>query len=174
MKTIELKTFSKYDEFIRKIYEESFPKKERIDFSILLNKKNKEFKLLAFINKQELIGFSYLIIADGCVYLMYLAVKEECRNKGFGSNIIKIINKRYKNKPIFVSVEKPDFKDCNKIRRIKFYQKNGFVLTDFQYDWLGTILIPMCKNNDNKQRLVDFLNKHIPDGKNYKDIKIKI
>lgn len=137
----------------------------------MLDESNKTHKLLGFLDAKELIGFSYVIIADNCLYIMYLAINKLFRNKGYGSEVINILDKFYKPQTIYLSVEKPNGKDEN--RRIKFYQKNGFVLSGIQFDWLGTILIPMCKHKYDEKHLIKFLQKFFPEGKDYEDINIK-
>ena len=71
----------------------------------------------------------YIIKYENIVYLMYLAIDQKQRGKGYGSKIIKDLLKKYET--IILSIERPDnnLDDIKEIRK-RFYLKNGFYATN--------------------------------------------
>ncbi len=115
---------------IKKMYYESFDKEERLPFWLLRKcskENNVKFNVIYYDNK--LIGFQYIIEYDNIAYLMYLAIEKNERNKGYGSEILKNLNKSYKS--VLLSIEKPIEKILDiKYERKQFYLRNGFTSTD--------------------------------------------
>jgi len=85
------------------------------------------------------IGYAVVvqIIDEGVLWLDYLAVEENLRNNGYGSNFIKILQETTKSKNIFIEVEMPIEQVGKKreiqLRRINFYQKNNAKKVDIDY-----------------------------------------
>lgn len=63
-------------------------------------------------------------------YIEHFAVDPSCRNNGLGSRLISELAEHLE-KPICLEVEPPDTKMA--LRRIGFYQRNGFYLLDDPY-----------------------------------------
>lgn len=116
----------KYKNEIKKLYIHSFPKSERFPFWILKEcSKNKNVLFNVILDNEKIIGMEYIINYENISYLMYLAVDEGQRNKGYGSQILKDLNQEYNT--IILSIEKTnkDLKD-DKQKRKDFYLRNGF------------------------------------------------
>lgn len=115
---------------IKKMYCESFDKEERLPFWLLKKcSKENNVKFNAIYYNNKLIGFQYIIEYDNIAYLMYLAIEKNERNRGYGSKILKDLNKSYKS--VLLCIEKPIEKILDiKYERKKFYLRNGFVSTD--------------------------------------------
>lgn len=122
---------------IKELYTKSFPKEERFPFWILRHcSKEENVEFNSIMNKQELIGIEYILKLKSTAYLMYFAVNEDKRNLGYGTKIIKDLNK--KNDNVILSIERVSNKDNNdKLRRKKFYLKNGFYETNTFYEDAG-------------------------------------
>ncbi len=89
---------SRDKKLIKKLYYESFDIDERFPFWLLKKcSKEKNIKFNVIYNKDKVIGFQYIIEYDNIAYLMYFAVKKSQRNNGYGSEILKKLNKSYKN-----------------------------------------------------------------------------
>ena len=58
------------------------------------------------------------------IFIDYLLVDAKTRGKGIGSKVLSWFKR--KDKPIILEVEPPDAEDKDTIRRIRFYEKNGF------------------------------------------------
>ena len=104
--------------FIERIYTESFPLDERRDFSevIRLLEENDNF-------------FSYWEWNDFS-YVEHFAVDSSCRGSGYGATAMTELLKRINN-PAVLEVEKP--LDNISQRRIRFYERLGFVLCTRSY-----------------------------------------
>ena len=108
--------------FIERIYTESFPLDERRDFSevIRLLEENDNF-FIGFISYWEWNDFSYV---------EHFAVDSSCRGSGYGATAMTELLKRINN-PAVLEVEKP--LDNISQRRIRFYERLGFVLCTRSY-----------------------------------------
>lgn len=133
---------------IKKIYLTSFPKTERYPFWLLrrcASSKNVEF--YSIYDDSLIIGVVYLLNHKDITYLLYLAVKEQYRNQGYGSKILKdLLIKKSKNK-IILSIERSNYNELA-FRRKMFYLKNGFYSTN-QFLKDGVVEYELlCSNQD--------------------------
>lgn len=125
------RSFTRLDE-IRALYESAFPENERAPFSVLLRKsrrKNVDFK--AYFDGETLVGMTYSVHQDDLTYLFYLAVPEELRGQGYGSEILQLLKQMYPDHRIFLSMEEfrtdaPNY--AIRLRRKGFYERNGYPL----------------------------------------------
>ena len=128
---------------IRTLYQQAFPKNEQTNLTWL-------FKgiIYGYYQEEKLIGFTILCIHHQIVSILYLAVKEEYRNLGYGSMILEDLSKEYVSNRIMLDIEQ--IKECkNKEQRIKrkqFYLRNGFQETKVCYTWQKEDYIILCKN----------------------------
>ncbi len=121
------------------IYNESFPDKEKRPLEDLKNNIMETEKL--FIGKYNGITIMLSIIWEientDYLFLDYIAVKKEYRNKRIGTEFLKNIFKIFKNyNNIIFEVENPKegTNKAQRIRRINFYRKLGAQeLTGFKY-----------------------------------------
>lgn len=120
-------------DYIRSVYEYSFPEDERRDFDKVkeLLRENGAFRL-ALIEKDETpVGlFAYWQWPD-LRYVEHFAVDRNCRGGGIGADILRVFVEMA-DTPVVLEVEHPDDEICS--RRIRFYERQGFVLHDaFDY-----------------------------------------
>lgn len=89
---------------------------------------------LIFKDGQTFVGMAYMIVNDGIAFLLYLAVEEEQRNRGFGNQILKELSKEYDGMEVVLLIESL-FEECDnmdiRIRRKGFYLRNGFYDTEY-------------------------------------------
>lgn len=115
---------------VKQIYFESFPKSERMPFPIMVGmSKLWNTQFLSFYDDDTLCGFIYFATNSKLVFVMFFAVDEKLRSKGYGSAILQEIHNRYPNKKIVISIEPceisvPDL-EIRK-RRKAFYLRNGY------------------------------------------------
>ena len=67
------------------------------------------------------------------VFILHLAVSNEIHSKGYGSNILNHLKVLYRRKEIALNIEPVDEKAekyGQRIRRVEFYNQNGFSDTD--------------------------------------------
>ena len=113
----------------------AFPPEERIPvwlLNLLAKKRNVNFN--AWYDDQEFCGITYTLESEKMVYLLYFAVNEQQRSKGYGSQIIHELKQTAQGREIILNVEKPNqFAENNeqRMQRIAFYERNGFYQSDF-------------------------------------------
>lgn len=115
---------------IKHLMKNSFPKSEQLPLWLLrLLARRKCIDFLAYYDNGAFCGISYTVHSESMVFVLYLAISEELRSKGYGSLILAHIKDSFKGKPISLNIEPLDHKAENYIQRMKrfaFYQKNGF------------------------------------------------
>ncbi len=126
---------SKDKEKIKEIYTSSFLKKDRMPFWLMLimaKMRNTEF--ISFYDKDTLCGFVYMATVQNLTFVMFLAVDENIRSKGYGSRILDKIQSMHPDSKIIISIERcdEDAKDIEqRLRRKKFYINNGYIETGY-------------------------------------------
>ncbi len=116
---------SNYKDDIKRIYINSFQKSERFPFWMLKNCAKEENVVFdVILDNDKVIGMEYLINYDNITYLMYFAIDEKQRNKGYGSKVLKHLIEKYKI--IILSIERPREELKNSKNRKNFYLRNGF------------------------------------------------
>lgn len=109
MKLLDIDKDSKYLDKIHEIYFDSFPENERVSFENIVNREFPNSRLLGFVDKDKLVGFSYVSVSDEFVYIVYLAIDKEYRFQGYGTTALSEIDKMFKDKTKVLSVEKPEY-----------------------------------------------------------------
>ena len=147
---------------VKNIYFESFPKTERMPFSMMVAMSklwNTDF--LSFFDDDKLCGFVYLAHNRKIVFVMFLAVDKTLRSKGYGSAILQEIQNRYPNKKIIISIEPCDnnVPDIDlRTRRKGFYMRNGYKETGHRMKLNGVVQEILISNGefDKKQFRIFF------------------
>ncbi|MEK2534905.1 GNAT family N-acetyltransferase [Tetragenococcus halophilus] len=115
----------------KKIYFNSFPKKEQLPFSIL--KDNVELGKASFsglFSDSQLVGIVYYTRYENLVYIFYFAIDAMNQSKGYGREAMKAIRNYFANDKIILLVEEiRDDAENNEQRKSRksFYLRNGFV-----------------------------------------------
>lgn len=127
LKLLDIDDFDK----VYKIMEKSFPTDEYrpFDEQKALFEKD-EYKVYIREDNGEIQGFIALWEFASLVYIEHFAVSPSCRNSGIGSDILREITSSAK-KLVCLEVEPPN-EDIS-IRRIGFYERNGFYLCNHHY-----------------------------------------
>ncbi len=143
------KNLIKIEPRINEVYLSSFPERDRVPWSFLLKKSsNKNMDFLAFYDEGKFVGFTYLISTTTKLYILYLAIDDKVRSKGYGSRILNII-KQLNDRTIFLSIEEvaEKHKDYStRKKRLEFYQKNGFAKNDYSLKEMGQIFETLSFN----------------------------
>lgn len=122
-------------EDISRLYLSSFPEKERQDLTFL----NKKTSILGIFS-DELIGFMSVVFDREIAHILYFSVCDERRGQGLGSESLRLFIQTFNPSRIMVNIEKPLPTKQNypeRIRRMGFYLKNGFVSSGIEYMWRG-------------------------------------
>lgn len=115
---------------VTKLYNEAFPKDERIPIWLLkiLARKNKA-KFYGIYDNEKFVGLVYNIFYKDIVFVFYLALDKATRGQGYGTKVLDSIKEKYKNYRIILCIEPVDENSDNYEQRVKrknFYLKNGF------------------------------------------------
>lgn len=143
---------------IKKLYYESFDKEERFPFWLIKKcSKEKNVKFNVIYNKDKVVGFQYIIEYDNIAYLMYFAIEKNQRNNGYGSEILKKLNRSYKN--VLLCIEKVNEQVSDiKNKRKQFYLRNEFVGTNKYIDD-NNVEYELLSNNSNLNITKEILEK---------------
>lgn len=124
------KNLELWDETI-KIYNDSFPEWEREDTAnILKNVQTGVYKMVSYVEEDEVIGFYILDVNDSLRYALFsfLAIKESKRGLGIGSklclNAIDYFHSHIKAEWLLIEAEE---------RQAKLYKKLGFRKINIDY-----------------------------------------
>ncbi|MDG4965210.1 GNAT family N-acetyltransferase [Lactococcus lactis] len=128
------KTLPEYRQVID-LVKNSFPKEEQYPILLLklwALKKNVHF--WAYYQNDEFCGVSYLVSHEEMTFVLYLAVNNQVQSKGYGSAILETLKEKFSGKNITLNIERLDPSADNyeqRVKRLKFYKKNGFYDTDY-------------------------------------------
>lgn len=115
---------------VKKIYYNSFDKTERFPFWILKRcAKEDTVEFNVIFKDSEIIGIDYIIKYDDVAYLMYLAIDKNNRDRGYGTQILNDLTKKYRNIILSIEISNEEIND-NKLKRKRFYLGNGFISTN--------------------------------------------
>ena len=113
------------------VMEESFPGDERRAYEDQLALlRDPDYVMLGLKEEDRFAGFIAGWDFGDFVYGEHLAVTAARRNGGLGDRMVKAFLERF-GKPFFIEVEPPETELTR--RRIGFYERNGFVLNDYDY-----------------------------------------
>ncbi len=108
----------------------SFPEEERLPkWHLNLLAKRKCVDYIAYYDDSVFVGFTYTLVAENMVYLLFFAVSDEIRSRGYGSQILTLLKEKYHDKVITLNIETVSETASNNEQRITrelFYKKNGF------------------------------------------------
>ena len=116
----------------KKLYYSAFPKEERIPWPLLWwNTKRRNIQFMAYLDGQVFCGFTISVRMDGLFYVLFFAIEESQRGKGYGSRILRQLQAKYGT--LGLNVEPPDPSANNyaqRQKRFSFYENNGFFDTE--------------------------------------------
>ena len=126
---------------IRKLYLEAFPKEERIPWPIMQALTVfPDTQVTAYYDGDLFCGFTFSAYYENTLFILFLAVAEHLRGKGYGSKILEHLKQKDPKVTILLNVELLDPQADNypqRLQRMAFYQKNGFYDTGYDIDEVG-------------------------------------
>ena len=161
---VDSKEFKKiiYPEYIK-----LFPALERKSYRQIKKTMKKDICCVTkIVEKNKLVGFMIVntLGKNALVQLDYLAILENYQHKGYGTQAIKLLKKKYQaNEAILIEVEKLGLgknQEENSIRekRIKFYEKLGFYKMNFDLDLFKVIysiyVLPISEKNFSEEEIL--------------------
>lgn len=128
---VELRKFNKSLEKkkMKKLYLSAFPPEERPAFMVLMRRLNKPFvDCYSIYSKNEWAGFTYVVSYNRLSYVFFLAISDNQRGRGIGSQAIRELKRIYKNQTLLLAIEEVDERYDNYTQRVSrrnFYERNG-------------------------------------------------
>ncbi|WP_066307502.1 GNAT family N-acetyltransferase [Bacillus sp. FJAT-29814] len=128
---------------VYQLYEEDFPIEERKTYDqleFLLSKKKYKLLVANQRSNNELVGYTFIYELEqaNAIWLDYMAVNKEFRNKGYGAILLNHLA-QYKQDGLglFFEVEIPveGENKNNQLRRIHFYERLGAQKQDVGYEF---------------------------------------
>lgn len=118
---------------VRDLLYSAFPRSQQMPvWLLLLLSKKRNVDFLAYYDGDTLCGFSFEVGSADMLFVMYLAVSDKIRSKGYGSRMLDDIKRRAGDRPVVLDIEPLDPQADNyaqRVRRLDFYRRNGFVET---------------------------------------------
>ncbi|MCD8194979.1 MAG: GNAT family N-acetyltransferase [Coprobacillus sp.] len=123
------KDFADFDK-IENLAKEAFPPSEYVPPKAFLKATEmQEVDFWAFFDENLFVGYVVIRHKMNFAYLFFLAVQKELRNKGYGTQILKLLENLYPDAIQIVDFEMIDSECQNndmRIRRKNFYLRNGY------------------------------------------------
>lgn len=123
---------------IEKLYQSAFPDKERRPLEPLLCDDTGHGEVIAFYDGSVFCGFACLLNCEDISHIIYFAIEDTLRGKGYGTAAISAMAEIKKGKRILVDIEAENEQEPNNAQRHKrkqFYLRNGFCETEVNYRW---------------------------------------
>lgn len=123
------------------LFKSAFPSNERPPVPMFLKSSLMEGSdLLAFYEENTFIGFTQLTYHNDVIYIYFLAVDDQQRNKGYGSQILKEVFALYPHYRFILCYDEIDdsYPDNEmRKRRRDFYYRNGFKDNELKVNEFG-------------------------------------
>lgn len=150
---IQLVNYEKNNKKVKKLYKEAFPINERLPIFILKNlSKKAKANFYEIYDNNTFIGMLYNVYYKDIVFVLYLAIDNKFRGKGYGSKVLNLIKEKYDKNRIILNIEEINENALNNKQRIKrkeFYNKNGFKSIDFTVKEGNEIYEMLCYSKNN-------------------------
>ena len=161
MVELEVITLKEFKKEMNKEYKQLFPSSERKSYSTfnkLVKKGVCEF--LRIKNDDTTVGFFILVNVNNYIQIDYFAIFERYQSSGYGSEAVKVLQKRYENcDGIFIEIEKVgmgenDVENILRKRRYNFYKRLGFIELGFDF-YLFNVTYSICSYNFKEKDNID-------------------
>ena len=122
----------KQDDFDKVFYimEQSFPEDEYRPYEEQKALLGNPLYHIFTLDQEEITVFAAVWEFENFLFLEHLATNPEFRNQGLGAKLLKELTGEF-NKMVCLEVELPEEEMA--IRRIKFYEQNGFCFNSYEY-----------------------------------------
>ena len=123
---------------VKGLLERAFPENEQFPMFLLrLRAWSSYVHFLAYYDGDDFCGFTYTVENEDMVFVLYLAVNDEIRSKGYGTAILADLKARASGRGVALNIEP-----------LEFYRRNGFVSTDYNLIDGGDRYLILCTKED--------------------------
>ena len=136
---------------VRELYVQAFPGNERMPFRMLANTGDPDSELTVFLKDDDIFaGFARMFHHPeaSTSFLSYLAIEEDLRGQGYGTEILKQLCQEHRDRKIVLDIEEviPQAENYEERKqRRQFYLERGFtdlnlryMFYNVKYELLGT------------------------------------
>lgn len=115
---------------IEQLYNAAFPVEEQIPWQQLMRLTcDMPLDFTAYYDKGVFVGLTVVYRRIDYNWFWYFAVSENLRGRGYGQQILTKLISKYDYRNIILDMESPDQPSNNsaqRLRRLRFYARNGF------------------------------------------------
>lgn len=131
LEAIDLNQNPQLRKLAKSLYLQAFPKEERLPWWLLrLNAQRKGIDLTAYVSGDEFCGFTASVTVDGMHFLLFFAIAEHLRGRGYGSQVLQQLRQGYDTVTLNVEPLIPTAPNLQERQnRFAFYGKNGILDT---------------------------------------------
>ncbi len=130
------------------LYCSAFPKAERVPVKFLMSHAV-DSTLIACYDRETFCGFYSTLTFGNITHILFLAVDDALRGRGYGSIFLELIARRYPQNRIILDIEAEEPTASNReqrVRRKAFYKRNGYSESGIAYHWRGIPYEILIKN----------------------------
>ncbi len=135
---------------IERLAKEAFPSEEYQSPAKLIEMAERgEVDFWGLYDGDRFVGFTVVSIFESISYLFFLAIEPSLRAKGYGGEVLSLLDELYPNKQQVVDLEMIDESAPNNAQRIArkaFYLRNGYRETGKLLSYLGVDYEILCKD----------------------------
>ena len=140
-------------EAIGLLYESAFPPDERMPFERVLQKCEVGVMRLLSVEGDdgEFLGFANITLCLDVLALNYFAILPEKQGRGYGTEVIVALKKRYPERSIVIDIEDDSVESANaeqRKRRRAFYERLGFCAMPYHLKIFGVPSIIMSSGRE--------------------------
>ena len=126
---------------VKRLYCSAFPREEQMPWWLLrLISLRRDMGITAYYEEDRFCGMTVTVGVEEYLFVLFFAVADHCRGRGYGSEILALLKRENPNRPIVLNVEPLDEKAENaaqRVSRMRFYERNGFFDTGYNIDEVG-------------------------------------
>lgn len=123
---------------IEELYQRSFPENERRPLAPLLEDTSGSSEVIAFYDNTLFCGFACLLTQQDITHIIYFAIDDNLRGKGYGSAALTAMSEMKPANRIIVDIEMEEDHSLNNEQRKKrkiFYLRNGYTESEVKFSW---------------------------------------
>ena len=123
-----------------RLYESAFPANERWGMNQVLRDETGISEMFSFFDGELFCGFVILLNWKNITHIIYFAVDDALRGKGYGTEALRLIREYKPDRVILVDIEQ-EFpgadNNAQRRRRKAFYERSGYTEAGVRYSWRG-------------------------------------
>ncbi|WP_115727794.1 GNAT family N-acetyltransferase [Actinomyces culturomici] len=152
LRAVPVPFFGRTSRAVRRLYLRSFPKAEQLPLPLLhAISLRRSCHFLAWFEEgaSAPCALSYAYVIQDLAYIGFLAVDQTLRSRGVGTRILQEFQRRYPDKVHVLEIE-PVEEDAEnaeqRLKRLAFYERNGFTPTNLTTHQFGEDYTVLTRN----------------------------